>query len=202
MTRGNPIDFSAFRSSVDDPRLRPDPYVLRELSRKLEGFANLAESAQIPANFSGRIRAAIYDGFRRLDSLPRDDPFWQGTNRRPTLSKLPDFCAKLLERDPGDARALWTMAADELITWVGFNPNTWRRLIALEGLDASWPIYAALFFWGLGSLNGLVPLLDSAGLCKSAKPTLEHLVRSGAHFTREWAMRVGAGCGIDLTPTT
>jgi hypothetical protein len=34
---------------------------------------------------------AIEKGLRRLDRLPRDDPFWNGKNHLPTIHKLEDF---------------------------------------------------------------------------------------------------------------
>ncbi len=172
------INLSDFHSAVDDPRLRRDPYALTELSRELEEFARLAEEAQISANFIRRIRSAVYDGFRRLDNLPRDDPFWEGTNRRPTFYKLPRFCAKLLEMDHRDSSALWTRAACDLLSWQNSDPKLWRQLVKVDGLDASWPIHAALFghvYWASDNVGDLESLLGDAGLCDSAQTALEWL---------------------------
>ncbi len=195
----DPINLSDFLSSVDDPRLRPDPYALTVLSREIEEFTRLAEDAQINANFTRRIRSAVCCGLRRLDCLPRDDPFWEGTNRRPTFFKLPRFCAKLLEMDHRDSCALWTRAACDLLSWQNSDPKLWRQLVEVDRLDASWPIHAALFgyvCWAADTVGDLVSLLDEAGLCDSARPTLEQLGQSDKQSVRKWTIRVAKGCQI------
>ncbi len=197
------INLADFDSAVDDPRLRPDPYALTELSRDLEEFTRLAEKAQINAKFIRRVHSAVHDGFRRLDNLPRDDPFWEGTNRRPTFYKFPGFCAKLLEMDLRDSSALWTRAACHLLSWQGFDPKLWRLLVKADGLDASWPIYAAVFghvYWASDNVGDLVSLLFDAGLRDSAQPTLESLRQSDQQSIRKWVVRVAKGCQIVVWP--
>jgi hypothetical protein len=200
--RDAPTNLSGFRSSVDDPRHRPDPYVLAKLSHELGEFARLAGEAGIDKDFIRRIRWAVYDGFQRLDALPRDDPFWEGTNRRPTFHKLPDLCDKLLGMNPGDERALWTKAAAYVVSFWNFDPALWLPFVAAGGLDASLPINAALYVdysCGTDSVHQLVTLLDRTGLCPSALPILERLARSNDQFIKDWATKAGEGCQILVT---
>jgi hypothetical protein len=43
--------------------------------------------------FWHRAAQAVFRSLQRLNELPRDDSFWNNTNRRPTLFKLHDYCA-------------------------------------------------------------------------------------------------------------
>ena len=197
----DPIDLFHFRSSVDDPHHRPDPYALRELWQCLDSFVRKARQLGIDDDFIRRIRQAILDGFRRLDALPRDDPFWEGTNRRPTLVKFPRFCTKLLEDDPRDYGALWTLAADAIVSYQGVNPRFWLSFIPAGGLDPCWPIYAAVYVpnFEIDRVKEFVSVLDEAGLRDAAQPILGQLALSGCSFVREWATSVSAACmGLDL----
>jgi hypothetical protein len=190
MERDDPIDLSDFPSSADDPRHRSDPYVLARLHHQLDEFAREAGRVQIDQDFIRRIRRAVLDGFQRLDALSRDDPFWEGTNRRPTFYKLPAFSLKCLHDNPGDARVLWTIAAVYVVNWSNFEPRFWTPFIPAGGLDASWPIYAALYVdscCGTDSVNALVSLLQESGLRDQAQRVLERLARSDDQFIRQWA---------------
>ena len=101
-----------FLSREADLRLRPDPYHLRDLA----GQARDAFSGRpLDEAFAGRLRGALYDGLCRLDALPRDDPFWQGGNRRAdALEEAGCGAAGLLAhlRGPGPhGRCCWVVAA-------------------------------------------------------------------------------------------
>jgi hypothetical protein len=131
----------AFQSQEADLHLRPDPYLLR----KLAGHTCSAFSAlHLVQPFAGRLREALLDGLRRLDALPRTDPFWDGTNRRPTVYKLRELAERTLERGPKEAWACWAYAAISLLWCTNdFGLPGWRGLYELGLLDPSWPIHAA-----------------------------------------------------------
>src|SRR5262245_47153596 len=76
--------------------------------RELGGVAYVEKAARV-----------IFQSCRRLNQLPRSDPFWENTNLRPTVYKVPEFCQRLLAEDPGDTLALWTLAS--LSTFWGAN---------------------------------------------------------------------------------
>lgn len=95
--------------------------------------------------FVEKVLDSIGDALCRLNALPRDDPFWEGRNPRPTLYKLRDFNAHVLRSNPDDVRALWTQAA--LYVFHGstnFGQKQWRRLHYVGQFDVRWPILAAL----------------------------------------------------------
>src|SRR5579859_4401015 len=60
--------------------------------------------------FAERAFNAIFAGLNRMNSVPRNHPFWQNTNRRPTIYKLAEFCSVKLAEDPHDLDALWAAA--------------------------------------------------------------------------------------------
>lgn len=64
----------------------------------------------LAARIEEKLRAAL----TRLNQLPYDDPFWRGTNSRPTLFKLDAFLKDLLRRDPNDDEARWGLIAHAL----------------------------------------------------------------------------------------
>src|SRR5262249_44877804 len=64
------------RSTSDVVRYQPDPYHLKQLVTDLKNFRERASGAQVPHAFIRLVVQAIVDGFRRLDALPREHPFW------------------------------------------------------------------------------------------------------------------------------
>jgi hypothetical protein len=138
-------ELAGFRSTVPDPRHQPDPVVLRGIVASLRAVWDEAPSFGVADDFLRRMTGDFIECLRRLDGLPRDDPFWEGTNRRPTQYKMIDFCRKAIRDDPeeeGDAYRM--LAAVEVLSGHYFDPLAWGRLLT-EGLsNASWPVYAAL----------------------------------------------------------
>jgi hypothetical protein len=97
------------------------------------------------ALFVQRLLDTLVEALRRLNALPRDDPFWQGRNPRPTLYKLRDFNAAILRANPDDRLALWTQAALYVLHGsTNFGPKQWRRLHYVGDFDVRWPVLAAL----------------------------------------------------------
>jgi hypothetical protein len=201
MEYGDPFDLARFDSCVDELRYRPDPYVLTALSKDLDRFAWDAREFGNEEDFICRVRHGVLDGFQRLDALPRDHPFWDGTNRRPTFGKLFDFAKWLLQENATDVRAMWTLAGASVVDWRDFDPGLWLLFVKAGGLNPSWPINAAIHGHPLDSLNieKLVLLVQDSGLCEAAAPILRRLACSGREAVWRWAIRVWTSCmGLDL----
>src|SRR6266511_3203558 len=99
-----------------------------------------------------RMQGAIVDGLRRLDALPRSDPFWRDSNGRATHFKLRDYCNRMIASDPRDARALWTMIGLDILH--GVNPlatGYWKRLRDLGAFKIEWLVRMA---WWLEASTG------------------------------------------------
>ncbi len=54
-------------------------------------------------------------GLELLDAVPRDDPFWEKTNKKATVYKAGPWFRQVLEANPEDAEARWILAAFGLI---------------------------------------------------------------------------------------
>ncbi|HEU4391816.1 MAG TPA: hypothetical protein VFV34_28780, partial [Blastocatellia bacterium] len=92
-----------------------------------------------------QIADSILDSLHRLNRLPRSDPFWDNTNKRPTIFKLNDFCKRLLRENPDDVLCLRCSAALEVFHGSNsFGQHYWTRLHKLAALEVSWPIVAGL----------------------------------------------------------
>jgi hypothetical protein len=180
-----------FRSTSDVVRHQPDPYVLKQIITDLKCFRRRAAANQVPNELTRLVVHGIVDSFRKLDALPRRHPFWDHTNRRPTLSKLQQFSDHLLRDNPGDVAALRTALAFEILTFQNFHPRYWVQLHLIGQLDVSWPIYATLLLGADGFQAGnLVWFLKATGLCNEAVPTLEELIRTQNPLISEWAKNI------------
>jgi len=155
--------------------------------------------------FVNQLRAALVDSFRRLDALPRDDPFWEGTNHRPTLAKIAAFAEYLVESNAKDELALWSLAAMRLLYCCNdFGLEAWRRFHAIGTLDLAWPIYAAVrvrFDSGFDTAPALIHFLNTTGRCAEARNVLETLQGMGGEGLSSWAKAIATGCPVRIDPS-
>jgi hypothetical protein len=143
--------------------------------------------------FWHRAAQAVFRSLQRLNELPRDDPFWQNTNRRPTLFKLHDHCARLLRQDTRDEVALWTVAAlDVFYGSNDFGRERWATLRRTTGLDIRWPVYAALYteLHAAPSAAGLAEFLWENAAVAEAAPLLRLFAECPGRRIRAWSLAV------------
>jgi hypothetical protein len=186
---------AGFRSSASDPRHWPDPYVLRQLAGMIEGVGRLGLEYRLDPRFVREMQALYLEGFRHLDALARDDPFWEGANKRPTPGKMRDFCDKAHRDNPGDLDALRILAAALMMHGL-FDYRVWERLLSAGQVEPTWSVYAALLAGSIGggdSWSGLLVLLKELGLLGAARSTLDDLHRTGHPVASAWAGEVTAG---------
>jgi hypothetical protein len=191
-----------FQSVSDIVEYQPDPYVLKRIATELKSFQQRAVGYHIPDDFIGVVAQGIVDGLRRLDALPRDHPFWDQSNRRPTLGKLKEFSDYLLRNNPRDLSALHTAIAYEILTFQNFQPKYWIQLHAEGKLHISWPIYTALLLGpdGFQALN-LAHFLNAEELYDQAMTILGELMHSQDRAISEWATKIVNICS-DLNEHT
>jgi len=161
----------------------------------------LQSVAYLDADFVEQLQFSVAAGFYRLDSLPREHPFWENTNRRPTFGKLRDFAEALLRHNPADQNAAWILATVEVLYGSNtFGLSGWRRLHDMGALDVRWPLNAARHLWltcGKDSLALLVALLNDCGFQLAARNALERL-RYGSVDESAWAMRIIRCCPANV----
>jgi hypothetical protein len=186
-----------FQSREESPRFRPDPFHLQTLAADIRRRFTIPD---LDTGFAARLRAALVGGLRRLDALPRDDPFWEGSNRRPTLGKLPDFANHVLGHAPQEEWACWLLAACSL-WWCGsdFGLPGWEGLRRLGRLEAAWPVHAACHVWrnaGYDPAPDLISFLNAAGLGLAARSALEGIAERGDDGVAAWCGGIVRGCPV------
>jgi hypothetical protein len=184
-----------FRSVAAEARFRPDPEHLSGVAsvlRRLESYSYL------DAGFVDGIFEAVVAGLYRLDALPRDHPFWENTNHRPTFGKLLEFAEAILRYNPSDLHACWMLVASDVFNSANaFGLDGWHRLHRLGALRAAWPISAALYLWttsGKDQITPLAELLNSCGLQLAARDALERHVYGHDQGGAGWGRRVIRCC--------
>ena len=139
--------------------------------------------------FVEKVIEALYEGLKRLNAVPRDDPFWESGNRRPTLFKLRDYNYRVTSKNPDDVGALWVQASLYLLHGsTNFGAKQWRRLHYNKRFDVSWPVMAALITELNSSPTGneLVELIDRIEMVDEAKAFLRSLDTGGDPWVDEW----------------
>jgi hypothetical protein len=167
-----------------------------QLARSFSG--DVARSFEALARMDGLQFAhlafnAVMDGLTRMNSLPRDHPFWQNTNRRPTIYKLSEFCHLELAEDPANSDAL--LAAAILPVWFAsndFGQEIWLQIRVQIGFDIRWPIYAASTTHVNASptVEQTVQFLRDADCERSSHPILLRIATEGDGLAVSWARRV------------
>jgi hypothetical protein len=189
-----------FRSVESNPRFRPDPEHLRGVADILR---HLEDCPHLDADFIDRIFNAVVTGLYRLDTLPRNHPFWENTNRRPTFAKLLEFAEAILRFNPADEHACWMLAATSVLNLSNsYGLEGWDRLYQLGLLRAAWPINAALH---LRTTSREIPAplvnhLRTARLELSARDVLERHVYGDSLNDAEWARGVVRCCPVAVDP--
>jgi hypothetical protein len=142
---------------------------------------------------------SILSSLRRLNELPRTDPFWENTNRRPTVYKLHDFCNRLLRDNPQDVLALWTIASLNLLWGVDeLSQDQWKRLHDIGNFDVSWVVHAGLFSYlnaGIEADDLAKLLIDMNGV-EESKPLLHAFSKSEADLVADWGKKVLSRLGF------
>ncbi|MCU1500459.1 MAG: hypothetical protein JWM47_4412, partial [Acidimicrobiales bacterium] len=181
-----------FRSAVDDPWLRPAPVVLAWIGSDLRRFYGRCAELGVPGSVAGTFAARLLDYLREVDALPQDDPFWERTNRRPTLLRMDSWAYHRLAAAPADPAALTMAAACEVVYRHVFWPPTWVALLGTGVWDAWWAVYAALngYDGGYDTEADLAELLRRAVAPGTALSALGRLKQSPAAWVAEWSERV------------
>jgi hypothetical protein len=190
-----------FESREPSPRLRPDPFHLRELAEHVRAAFS---APHLDTGFADLLRRAIFDGLSRVDDLRRDDSFWAGSNQRPTIGKVKELAGLVLSCGLKEEWACWAWASTSLL-WCSndFGLPGWRGLHELGKLAAAWPVSAALHVWrssGLDTTADLVSFLCEAKACVSARNALEAVEARGDERIAGWAREVARGCPVASDP--
>jgi len=177
-------------------------YFLEHFSSTVEGEMYAPPNRGVPELTAGCNRLikkageSIFASLQRLNQLERTDPFWRGTNRRPTVYKLIEFCDVVLKENAGDVLALWTQLALEVV-WGGnnglFDLEQLRQLRAAGKLEAEELICAELYIefnCDCSTASTTARLLRELGMSDEAKPVLATGRRSADGDIVNWCESV------------
>src|SRR5262249_44135392 len=131
----------------------------------------------------------IFASLQWLNRLKRTDPFWRGTNRRPTVYKLIEFCDVTLKENPGDELALWTQLALSVAWGNSLSLEQWKQLQATDKLKAEDLICTEMHIElcsGCGTASRTARLLRELRLSDEAKPVLATGCRSADGAIVNW----------------
>ncbi len=143
--------------------------------------------------FAQRAIDAISTGLTMMNGLPRSDPFWRGTNCRPTIYKLREFCQLKRIEDPRNHTFLWGAAI--LPVWFGsndFGQEAWLELSRLPEFDLRWPLYAALttHLTANATEEQVSSFLREAKEIRESGPMLRRIAKEGDGLAVPWATQV------------
>ena len=155
---------------------------------------NLAEAFRLGCKqLLRRTGECIFESLQRLNQLPRTDPFWRNTNKRPTIFKLDQFGRRELDIKPDDRQALWMLAALDVFHGSNsFGRAYWMRLQKLGDFDITWALLAGLWAevnFGIGS-SEMAKLLIEMESVGEARPLLELFAESRSEQITVWAEAV------------
>lgn len=137
--------------------------------------------------------AALFRSLLRLNHLPRTDPFWHNTNKRPTWFKLTEFCYRLLRANPDDELALWTLGALEVgQSGDTFGQASWTPLHAQGRFELPWAVCAAYLTSGAApdTADQLASFLLEQSSLNTARAVLEPFRRQAAGDLPGWIAEV------------
>jgi hypothetical protein len=143
--------------------------------------------------FAQRAIAAVSTGLTMMNGLPRRDSFWRGTNCRPTIYKLGEFCQLKRIEEPRNLALLWAVAI--LPVWFGsndFGQEAWMELSRLQGFDLRWPLYAALtiHLTANATEEQVSRFLREANATRESGPILRRIATEGGGLAVLWATQV------------
>lgn len=146
-------------------------------------------SCAIRKDFYSGLRASLFLALKRLNQLPRTDPFWSNTNRRPTLYKLPAFCERTLSANPHDIEALLAITALAVISVGEFRQGRWTQLLGRNAVSAKWVVFAAMLMEMTGSVDThhLAECAKAAGREAEVVSELNEAARNGGAAIAGWA---------------
>jgi len=152
-----------------------------------------AAFADCPAELRDQCIAHLWAAFAELDSVPRTDPVWAGSNMRATFSKLRDQ-VRVGRVDEGDVERYWrrfvvALCAGDLDL---FRPAS-EALLRTGQLSVSMFVRTSLNLldvsgWETDEL--VADTLLKSDSVKEARSTLEDLIKKGALGRPLWAKKV------------
>ncbi|MCC6658697.1 MAG: hypothetical protein IT512_10980 [Rhodocyclaceae bacterium] len=178
-------------------KIGPDEYWAEMLAS-----LSFAEACAGCPGREARLREALTDGFRALDTLDRSEPFWANTNGLATFTKLRNFAAWRIAHGDTPVEAAWLQLAASLCRSEQhgiypcefLEPSIWTILHKAGVLDIELLVRSAcnLSVYPLDlHIPGVVRVVRDLQLRDRVLPLLDRLAGENEE-NREWAGEVRA----------
>jgi hypothetical protein len=157
----------------------------------VEALSYLA-SLPICVEFLSVLKNALCLTLKCLNQLPRTDPFWVNTNRRPTFLRLTEYCDRVLAQDPNDVGALLTITAITAFRTGEFKRGRWAQLWELNAVSVEFIVFGAMFMEMCGAVDShdLAELVVANRLENRILPELTAAAQRGGKLLAEWVGEV------------
>jgi hypothetical protein len=149
-------------------------------------------SHPVSSEFVSKLRSSIFLSLQRLNQLPRTNDFWNGTNFRPTIPKVGEFCDQILSHDADDVTSLLTITAMTIFHTGEFQRGRWTQLRSLNAVSLEWVVFAAMFMESCGADDSreFADFVRSSGSESTITPILEEISENGGRLLSEWSRKV------------
>ena len=141
----------------------------------------------------GLVKNTLLESLKRLNQLPRTNPFWKNTNLRPTIPKLGVYCSDVLTQHPDDVLALLTQAVLG-VAHARFETQCWVRLFKLQAVGTETVAFAAMLVEveGTPSIAEFAVFLSETNTADDLKQTIRVAIANGGNFLAGWGRSVAA----------
>jgi len=160
----------------------------------------LSLAAWVDQGWVEKIDFYIRRALKLLGEVPRDNPFWDKTNKRPTIYKANLWFTQVLEANPDDSEARWVLASLAVADCQYGTEALLAPLVRHDPTNLRWLVGASVWILRLSGLDQADSLRKEL-VALRADPRLEALLVSGAQDSElrqaiEIARRVLAGDSI------
>jgi hypothetical protein len=145
-------------------------------------------------DFVAIVKSVLLESLKRLNQLPRTDPFWKNTNLRPTTPKLSSYCSDVLTQHPEDVLALLTQAVLGVAHASVFETQCWVRLFKLQAVGIETVAFAAMLLEveGAPSATEFAVFLTETNTGDDVNQAILKAIVNGGKFLAGWGRSVAA----------
>jgi len=152
----------------------------------------LSYLSAIGSTFLTAMTNTVFQASKRLNQLPRDDPFWRNTNLRPMIYKLPEHCEQILRNNPNDVLSLLTIVVLDIVQTGDFKSELWSRLYRLKAVSLEFVAFASMLEFAIGGIDAkaFCAFLQETGNDAEALSILQETTAKGGKRLAEWSATV------------
>lgn len=170
------------------------PKCANQFHQEIREAISYLSSLRCCPNFVALVKDVLLESLKRLNQLPRTNPFWKNTNLRPTIPKLGSYCSDVLIQHPDDLLALLTQAVLGIAHAGEFETQHWVRLFKLQAVGIETVAFAAMVLEveGAPSIAEFTMFLTETNTADEVKQIIRAAIVNGGDFFAGWGRSVAA----------